>query len=95
MAETLLIVFVIFLVLGMRISLALGVGTLAAPLFYPRSTRSSYPTRSSGYSLIRSCCCRRRSSSSPATSPRAAASRRVLIDLARCWSGASAAASPR
>ena len=35
MAETLLIVFVIFVVLGMPIGIALGVGTLAAA----RSTR--------------------------------------------------------
>ena len=35
MAETLLIVFIVFILLGMPISIAMAVGTLAAALFFP------------------------------------------------------------
>ena len=45
MAETLLIVFVLFIILGMPISIALGVGTLAAALFYPALNPIIIPTR--------------------------------------------------
>jgi C4-dicarboxylate transporter DctM subunit len=45
MAETLLIVFVIFVVLGMPISIALGVGTLAAATIYPALNPIIIPTR--------------------------------------------------
>ncbi|HXG05204.1 MAG TPA: TRAP transporter large permease [Candidatus Binatia bacterium] len=45
MAETLLIVFVVFVLLGMPISLALGVGTLAAALAYPALDPIVIPTR--------------------------------------------------
>jgi C4-dicarboxylate transporter DctM subunit len=44
-AETLLIVFVIFILLGMPISFALGVGALAASLFYPALNPIIIPTR--------------------------------------------------
>jgi len=45
MAETLLIVFVIFVVLGMPISIALGVGALAAASIYPALNPIIIPTR--------------------------------------------------
>ena len=45
MAETLLIVFVVFLLLGMPISLALGVGALGAAFFYPALNPIIIPTR--------------------------------------------------
>ncbi|MBI4590293.1 MAG: TRAP transporter large permease [Candidatus Rokubacteria bacterium] len=45
MAETLLIVFVIFVILGMPISVALGVGTLAAAMIYPALNPIIIPTR--------------------------------------------------
>jgi TRAP-type mannitol/chloroaromatic compound transport system permease large subunit len=45
MAETLLIVFVIFVVLGMPISIALGVGALAAASLYPALNPIIIPTR--------------------------------------------------
>lgn len=45
MAETLLIVFVVFVVLGMPIGIALGVGTLAAALAYPALNPVVIPTR--------------------------------------------------
>jgi C4-dicarboxylate transporter DctM subunit len=45
MAETLLIVFMIFLLLGMPISLALGVGALGAAFFYPALNPIIIPTR--------------------------------------------------
>jgi tripartite ATP-independent transporter DctM subunit len=45
MAETLLIVFVVFVVLGMPIGIALGVGTLAAALVYPALNPIIIPTR--------------------------------------------------
>lgn len=45
MAEILLIVFVIFVILGMPISIALGVGTLAASLLYPVLNPIIIPTR--------------------------------------------------
>jgi C4-dicarboxylate transporter DctM subunit len=45
MAETLLIVFVIFVVLGMPISIALGVGALAAATVYPALNPIIIPTR--------------------------------------------------
>jgi len=45
MAETLLIVFIIFLLLGMPISLALGVGALGAAFFYPALNPIIIPTR--------------------------------------------------
>jgi tripartite ATP-independent transporter DctM subunit len=44
-AETLLIVFVLFVVLGMPIGIALGVGTLAAALWYPALNPIIIPTR--------------------------------------------------
>jgi C4-dicarboxylate transporter DctM subunit len=45
MAETLLIVFVTFVVLGMPISIALGVGALAAAWFYPVLNPIIIPSR--------------------------------------------------
>jgi tripartite ATP-independent transporter DctM subunit len=45
MAETLLIIFFIFLLLGMPISLALGVGALGAAFFYPALNPIIIPTR--------------------------------------------------
>jgi C4-dicarboxylate transporter DctM subunit len=45
MAETLLSVFVLFVVLGMPIGIALGVGALAAALFYPALNPVIIPTR--------------------------------------------------
>jgi len=45
MAETLLIIFIIFLLLGMPISLALGVGALGAAYFYPALNPIIIPTR--------------------------------------------------
>ncbi len=45
MAETLLIVFVFFLLLGMPISIALGVGALGAALVYPVLNPIIIPTR--------------------------------------------------
>ena len=45
MAETLLIVFVVFVVLGMPISIALGVGALGAALLYPALNPIIIPTR--------------------------------------------------
>ena len=45
MAETLLIVFVVFLLLGMPISIALGVGALGAALVYPALHPIIIPTR--------------------------------------------------
>jgi tripartite ATP-independent transporter DctM subunit len=45
MAETLLIIFVIFLLLGMPISLALGIGALGAAFFYPALNPIIIPTR--------------------------------------------------
>ena len=48
MAETLLIVFVILVVLGMPIGFALGVGTLAAASLYPALNPIIIPTRMVG-----------------------------------------------
>ncbi|MBI4012548.1 MAG: hypothetical protein HY359_09590, partial [Candidatus Rokubacteria bacterium] len=45
MAETLLIVFVALVALGMPIGLALGVGTLAAASLYPVLNPIIIPTR--------------------------------------------------
>jgi tripartite ATP-independent transporter DctM subunit len=45
MAETLLIIFIVFLLLGMPISLALGVGALGAAFFYPALNPIIIPTR--------------------------------------------------
>ena len=45
MAETLLIVFVFFVVIGMPISIALGVGALAAAMIYPALNPIIIPTR--------------------------------------------------
>ena len=45
MAETLLIVFIIFILLGMPISIALGVGALGAAIFYPVLNPIIIPTR--------------------------------------------------
>lgn len=45
MAETLLIIFFIFLLLGMPISLALGVGALGAAFFFPALNPIIIPTR--------------------------------------------------
>ncbi|MGH7307934.1 MAG: TRAP transporter large permease [Candidatus Rokuibacteriota bacterium] len=45
MAETLLIVFVAFVILGMPIGIALGVGTLAAALLYPTLNPIVIPSR--------------------------------------------------
>jgi C4-dicarboxylate transporter DctM subunit len=44
-AETLLIVFVVFVVLGMPIGIALGVGTLAAAMIFPALNPIIIPTR--------------------------------------------------
>jgi C4-dicarboxylate transporter DctM subunit len=44
-AETLLIVFVVFVVLGMPIGMALGVGALGAALFFPALNPIIIPTR--------------------------------------------------
>ena len=45
MAETLLIVFIVFILLGMPISIALGVGALGAAIFYPVLNPIIIPTR--------------------------------------------------
>ncbi len=45
MAETLLIVFLFFVVIGMPISIALGVGTLAAATFFPALNPIIIPSR--------------------------------------------------
>jgi tripartite ATP-independent transporter DctM subunit len=45
MAETLLIIFIVFLLLGMPISLALGIGALGAAFFYPALNPIIIPTR--------------------------------------------------
>lgn len=45
MAETLLIVFIVFIVLGMPISIALGVGALGASMLYPALNPIIIPTR--------------------------------------------------
>ena len=45
MAETLLIVFVVFILLGMPISIAMGVGALGAAMFYPALNPIIIPTR--------------------------------------------------
>ena len=45
MAETLLIVFIVFLLLGMPISIAMGVGALGAALFFPTLNPIIIPTR--------------------------------------------------
>ena len=45
MAETLLIVFIVFILLGMPISIALGVGALGAAMFYPALNPIIIPTR--------------------------------------------------
>ena len=43
MAETLLIVFIVFILLGMPISIALGVGALGAAMFYPGAQPDHHP----------------------------------------------------
>ena len=45
MAETLLIVFVVFILLGMPISIAMGVGALGAAMLYPALNPIIIPTR--------------------------------------------------
>jgi len=45
MAETLLIVFLFFVVVGMPVSIALGVGTLAAAVFFPSLNPIIIPSR--------------------------------------------------
>lgn len=45
MAETLLIIFVVFIVIGMPIGIALGVGALGAALLYPALNPVIVPTR--------------------------------------------------
>ena len=45
MAETLLIVFIVFILLGMPISIAMGVGALGAAMFYPALNPIIIPTR--------------------------------------------------
>jgi C4-dicarboxylate transporter DctM subunit len=45
MAETLLIIFIVFILLGMPISIALGVGALGAAIFYPVLNPIIIPTR--------------------------------------------------
>ena len=45
MAETLLIVFVVLVVLGMPVAIALGVGTLAAATLYPALNPIIIPSR--------------------------------------------------
>ena len=45
MAETLLIVFVVCILIGMPISIAMGVGALAAAVFYPALNPIIIPTR--------------------------------------------------
>jgi TRAP-type C4-dicarboxylate transport system permease large subunit len=45
MAETLLIVFLFFVVIGMPVSIALGVGTLAAASFFPALNPIIIPSR--------------------------------------------------
>ena len=45
MAETLLIVFIVFILLGMPISIALGVGALGAAMLYPALNPIIIPTR--------------------------------------------------
>ena len=73
MAETLLIVFVLCIVLGMPISIAMGVGALGAAMFYPALNPIIIPTRFVGLLSTPTFCCQRPCSSWPATSPRAAA----------------------
>ena len=48
MAETLLIVFVVFVVLGAPIGIALGIGALAAAMFYPVLNPIIIPSRMVG-----------------------------------------------
>ena len=43
MAETLLIVFILFILLGMPISIAMGVGALGAAMFYPGAQSDHHP----------------------------------------------------
>ena len=45
MAETLLIVFIVFILLGMPISIAMGVGALGAAMLYPALNPIIIPTR--------------------------------------------------
>jgi prepilin signal peptidase PulO-like enzyme (type II secretory pathway) len=45
MAETLLIVFVVFILLGMPISIAMGVGALGAAMLFPALNPIIIPTR--------------------------------------------------
>ena len=45
MAETLLIIFVLFVLLGMPIGIALGVGALGAAILYPALNPIIIPTR--------------------------------------------------
>ena len=73
MAETLLIVFIAFILLGMPISIAMAVGALGASFFFPVLNPIIIPTRFVGLLSIPICCCRRRYSSWPAISRRGAA----------------------
>jgi hypothetical protein len=94
MAETLLIVFIVFILLGMPISIALGVGALGAAMLYPALNPIIIPTRfvgllSDSYLLL----------SAPlfilaAISPPAAASRASSSTSRPRWSAAFAAGSP-
>ena len=43
MAETLLIIFIVFILLGMPISIAMGVGALGAAMFYPAAQSDHHP----------------------------------------------------
>ena len=54
MAETLLIVFIVFILLGMPISIALGVGALGAAILYPALNPIIIPTRDR-WSLLQQC----------------------------------------
>jgi len=94
MAEVLLITFLIFILLGQPISIALGVGALVASFFYSALNPIIIPTRfvgllSDSYLLL----------SAPlfilaAISPPAAASRASSSILPLRWSVASVAVSP-
>ena len=94
MAETLLITFFLFILLGQPISIALGVGALVASFFYTALNPIIIPTRFVGLLSIPTCCCRRRFSSWPAMSPRAAGSPASSSISPLPWSAASVADWP-
>ena len=72
MAETLLIVFIVCILLGMPISIALGTGALGAAMLFPALNPIIIPILFVGLLSDSYLCFRHRCSSSRATSPRAA-----------------------